>query len=172
MDQEIFISTTAKQRTRIEQECPEVIEVVVHCQLPERSKKCRLQVSKWISHSQLNCKLKLVDTTVFLQIKRMIQSSARNSILGIYGWIQLIASCHWLILGWSNLHQYQEWSSQLSLLCDNKEQFPGKRATVFLQSDDAATYCTFLCDNHSRVAFISINDGWKRYVYEWYSDNC
>ena len=48
--------------------------------------------------------------TVFIQIKRMIQSSTRNSILGIYGWIQLSASCHYLILGWSNLPQYQEWS--------------------------------------------------------------
>ena len=32
--------------------------------------------------------------TVFIQIKRMIQSSARNSILGISEWIQLCASCH------------------------------------------------------------------------------
>ena len=32
--------------------------------------------------------------TLFFQIKRMIQSSARNSILGIYGWIQLSASRH------------------------------------------------------------------------------
>ena len=32
--------------------------------------------------------------TVLTQIKRMIQSSARNSILGIYGWIQLSASRH------------------------------------------------------------------------------
>ena len=33
-------------------------------------------------------------TTVLTQIKRMIQCSARNSILGIYGWIQLSASRH------------------------------------------------------------------------------
>ena len=32
--------------------------------------------------------------TVLTQIKRMIQSSARNSILEIYGWIQLSASRH------------------------------------------------------------------------------
>ena len=31
---------------------------------------------------------------VFFQIKRMIQSRARNSILGIHGWIQLSASHH------------------------------------------------------------------------------
>ena len=48
--------------------------------------------------------------TIYFQIKSMIQSSARNSILGIYGWIQLSASHHWLILGWSNLPQYQGWS--------------------------------------------------------------
>ena len=29
-----------------------------------------------------------------IQIERMIQSSARNSILRIYGWIQLSANCH------------------------------------------------------------------------------
>ena len=40
----------------------------------------------------------------------MIQSSARNSILRIYGRIQLSASRHWLIFSWSNLPQQQEWS--------------------------------------------------------------
>ena len=63
--------------------------------------------------------------TVFFQIKRMIQSSTRNSILGIYGWIQLRVSCHSLILGWANLAQYQEWGLSVvpvSLFCGNKGQ--------------------------------------------------
>ena len=34
----------------------------------------------------------VIQITVFFQIKRKIQSSERNSILGIYGWIQLSAS--------------------------------------------------------------------------------
>ena len=39
--------------------------------------------------------------------KVMIQSSLRNSILGIFGWIQLITSCHH---GLIQLVQYMEWS--------------------------------------------------------------
>ena len=39
-------------------------------------------------------------STVLFQIKCMIQSSTKNSILGIYG----------RILSWSNLPQYQEWT--------------------------------------------------------------
>ena len=35
-----------------------------------------------------------VEAVTIFQIKRMIQPSARNSILGIYGWIQLSASRH------------------------------------------------------------------------------
>ena len=37
-----------------------------------------------------------------------------------------------------------------------REQFPGIRATIFLQSDDAATCCMFLSGYHSRAAFISL----------------
>ena len=40
----------------------------------------------------------------------MIHSGIRNSVVSIYGWIQLSASCHLLILGWSNLVKYQGWS--------------------------------------------------------------
>ena len=48
-----------------------------------------------------------------------------------------------------------------------REQFPGKRATVYLWSDDTATRCTFLCGYYLRVPFrkpADINDSWIRYV--------
>ena len=47
---------------------------------------CHLLLSRSEGSSQATQKLAV---TVLTQIKRMIQSSARNSILGIYGWIQL-----------------------------------------------------------------------------------
>ena len=39
---------------------------------------------------------------------------------------------------------------------EGQEQFPGKRATVFLRSDDTATRCTFLCGYYSGAVFISL----------------
>ena len=47
-----------------------------------------------------------------------------------------------------------------------QEKFPGKRATVFLQSDDTATNCMFLHGYYSRTFRkpADINDGWIRYV--------
>ena len=35
-----------------------------------------------------------------------------------------------------------------------QKQFPGKRTTIFLRSDDMATCCRFLCSYYLRVAFI------------------
>ena len=54
----------------------------------------RLEYNCYNSHSNLWDVLIIGTYTVFIQIKRMIQSSARNSILGLYGWIQLSASRH------------------------------------------------------------------------------
>ena len=47
-----------------------------------------------------------------------------------------------------------------------QEKFPGKRATVFLRSDDTATCCTFLRGYYLRTFRkpADINDGWVRYV--------
>ena len=45
--------------------------------------------------------------TVFTQIEQMIQSSAKNSILGIYGWIQL-ANLVQAATNYFGLAQYQE----------------------------------------------------------------
>ena len=48
-----------------------------------------------------------------------------------------------------------------------QKQFPGKRATIFLRSDDVATHCMFLCGYYSRAAFrkpADINNGWIRYT--------
>ena len=64
----------------------------------------------------------------------MIQSSTKNSILRIYGVIQFTA-----ILGMKLL------SCPYFVTKSSEEQFPEKRATVFLRSDEAATRCTFLC---------------------------
>ena len=47
-----------------------------------------------------------------------------------------------------------------------QEKFPGKRATVFLRSDNMATCCTFLHGYYSR-AFrkpADINDSWIKYI--------
>ena len=62
-----------------------------------------------------------------------------------------------------------------------QEQFPGKSATIFLRSDEAATRCMFLCGYYSRAAcFFSIgkltdiNDGWilKVRISDKASDDC
>ena len=49
---------------------------------------------------------------------------------------------------------------------DGQENFPGKRATVFLRSDGTATRCTFL-RGYYLSAFrkpADINDSWIRYI--------
>ena len=99
-----------------------------------------------------------------------MQSSARNSILDNYEWIQLSASCQWLILSWSNLPQYQEWSLSL---CESK----GRSRTISRKmsfrifsirrrgySLRVSVWLLF----EGGVYFIGkpadINDGWIRYV--------
>ena len=100
----------------------------------------------------------------------MIQSRARNSILGIYGWTQLSGKRpqinFWLI-------QFTAIPGMKPLSCPyfvvtkgSQEKFPGKRPTVFLCSDDMATCCTFLHGYYLRAFRKSadINDSWIRYV--------
>ena len=58
-----------------------------------------------------------------------------------------------------------------------QEKFPGKRATIFLRPDDAATRCTFLCGYYLRAAFISLESPQTSMTagqgtYERYSDDC
>ena len=95
----------------------------------------------------------------------MIQSSARNSILAIYGWTNLAQA---LILGWSNLPQYQEWSLSVAptfvTTKGHQEQFPGKRATwatIFLSDAATARFC---------VATIHCLFHWKARRHQWRLD--
>ena len=90
-----------------------------------------------------------MQNTVLTQIKRMIQSSARNSILGIYGWIQLKRKSPLINSG---LIQFSATPGMKPFSCPyfvatrgGQEQFPGKRVYLFLRSDDVAILAALFC---------------------------
>ena len=115
---QIFNSQVAQDKGK-QSWCHHILKLTVPCVLESSS---FLLVTNYTL--RLNTHMDTIHTE-FIQIKWMIQYSARNSILGTYAWIQLSASHHWLILGWSNLAQYQEWCLSVvpvSLFCDNKGQ--------------------------------------------------
>ena len=97
----------------------------------------------------------------------MIQSRARHSIVGIYGWIQLSAS---QLRADPIYRNTRNEASQLSLLCDNDVQSRTISRNIFLRSDNVATRCMSMCGYYSRAAFFfigkpaDINDGRIRYA--------